>query len=149
VTTKLKALSLFGIIAALLLLPSASSPHQTNSPPPLVSLVELIANPDKYDGKQVLITGFLRLEFEGDALYLHREDSEHVLTKNAIWVIATADMNKNRDRLDGTYVILEGTFNAKRHGHMGLYSGEIGNIKRAEPWIDRSSHKKAAAGKHP
>jgi len=39
-----------------------------------VSLIQLIANPQAYDGKTVRITGFLHLEFEGNAIYLHNED---------------------------------------------------------------------------
>jgi hypothetical protein len=72
-----------------------------------VSLIQLIGNPDKYDGKSVRVIGFLRLEFEGDALYLHQEDFEHALTKNAIWVNAGPGMTKNRERLDKKYVLLE------------------------------------------
>lgn len=34
-----------------------------------VSLVQLIANPDKFDDKPVLVMGFLRLEYEGNATY--------------------------------------------------------------------------------
>jgi hypothetical protein len=37
-------------------------------------MIQLIANPQAWDGKHVRVIGFLRLEFEGDALYLHRED---------------------------------------------------------------------------
>jgi hypothetical protein len=47
----------------------------------LVSLVRLMATPEKYDGKAVQVVGFLRLEFEGNGLYLHQEDYEHGITK--------------------------------------------------------------------
>jgi hypothetical protein len=43
---------------------------QSQTEPLHVSLIQLIANPEKYDGKQVAVVGFLRLEFEGNALYL-------------------------------------------------------------------------------
>jgi hypothetical protein len=39
-----------------------------------VSVVQLIANPQLFDGKKVRFVGFLRREFEGDAFYLHRVD---------------------------------------------------------------------------
>lgn len=38
-----------------------------------VSLVQLIANPGDFHGGLVRVIGFCRLEFEGNALYLHRE----------------------------------------------------------------------------
>ncbi len=44
-----------------------------------VTLVQLIANPEKFDGKSIRVIGFLRLEFEGNVLYLHREDYEHAI----------------------------------------------------------------------
>jgi hypothetical protein len=51
-----------------------------------VSLIHLIANPEAFDGKPVSVMGFFRYEFEGTALYVHREDYEHALSKNGIWV---------------------------------------------------------------
>jgi hypothetical protein len=100
-----------------------------------VSMVELLANPLMYDGKQVQIIGFLRLEFEGDAIYLHREDFEHAISKNAIWVGRPKDFSeKQTAEVDKKYVICEGTFSAKEHGHMGMFSGSITQITRLESW---------------
>jgi len=57
------------IVALLCLCTNAKSSEPTD-----VSVVQLIANPQQYDGKQVRLIAFLNLEFEGNALYLHRED---------------------------------------------------------------------------
>src|SRR5262249_4434500 len=103
-----------------------------------------IGNPDKYDGKVVRVIGFLRLEFEGDALYLHREDYEHSMTKNAIWVAGGPGMDGRGNQMDKKYVLLEGTFDANHYGHMGLFSGEIRQIKRAEAWAFDKSKKNLA-----
>src|SRR6266850_7297599 len=35
-----------------------------------VSLLELVARPELFDGKRVRVTGYVHLEFEGNALYL-------------------------------------------------------------------------------
>src|SRR5438034_11609304 len=48
-----------------------------------VGMVALSAVPERYDGKFVRTHGFLCIEFEGDALYLHEEDYRHGLTKNS------------------------------------------------------------------
>lgn len=114
------------------LLLAAVSITQNHQDPTGLSLVQLIGNPDKYDGKFVRVEGFLRLEFEGNALYLHQEDDEHTLTKNAIWVDASPDMMKKRDRLNKKYVLLEGTFDAKDHGHMGFFAGSLHAVRRAD-----------------
>ena len=99
-----------------------------------VSLIQLIATPEKYHGKRVRLEGFLRLEFEGNAIYLHREDYEHRITENGLWLDATNEMRKDRKKIDLHYVLIEGVFNAKSHGHMGLFSGEIKKINRCMLW---------------
>ena len=86
-------------------------------------MVQLIATPEKFDGKVVLVTGFLRLEFEGNCLYLHKEDYEHAITKNAVWVVRNPVINAKREALNMHYVVVVGTFNATNKGHMELNSG--------------------------
>jgi hypothetical protein len=99
-----------------------------------VTLVQLIATPEKFDGKLIRVIGFLRLEFEGDVLYLHREDYENAILGNGIWVNTTPEMTKKTKTLNMHYVLLEGIFSAGEHGHMDAWSGTIKNIRRADPW---------------
>lgn len=61
-----------------------------------VSLIQLIAQPEKFEGKRVRFIGFLRIEFEGNAIYLHREDFDHGIEKNALWVAVPDDMTKQQ-----------------------------------------------------
>jgi hypothetical protein len=103
----------------------------------VVSLVRLIAAPEQYDGKAVLVVGFLRLEFEGNGLYLHEEDYERGITKNAVWVVRNAKINEQVDALNMRYVMLAGTFEAGHDGHMGLFSGSVKNITSATLWPPR------------
>jgi hypothetical protein len=98
------------------------------------TLLQLLANPEKFDGKLIRVIGFLRLEFEGDALYFHREDYENALLGNGIWVDATPEMKKQKTGLNMNYVLLEGVFNSGDKGHMDLWSGAIQQIRRAEVW---------------
>jgi len=97
-----------------------------------VGMVQLLANPEKFHGKFIRVEGFLRLEFEGDALYLHKEDYANGLTKNAVWVDMPQDTQHTK--LNMHYVLIEGVFDAKDLGHMGLFSGSIGKISRAIAW---------------
>ena len=99
----------------------------------LWSLVQLIANPDKYDGHEVRVVGYVRLEFEGNAIYLHREDYEKGLTANALWL----DTRSCNSRASGKpftkgYAVVEGTFSSTNHGHMGMFSGAIVRITRCD-----------------
>src|SRR3954463_11374207 len=99
-----------------------------------LSLVQLIANPKDYDGKIVRVIGFVRLEFEGNAIYLHQDDYKHSIAKNGLWIDVTDDIRKKQKDYDQKYVLLEGTFNAKDTGHMGLWSGSIEKITRFQVW---------------
>jgi len=98
--------------------------------PEIVSLVRLIAAPREFDGKRVVVMGVPRIEFESNGLYLHREDFDQGLTKNALWLAVPEDKRNEWKALEGKYVLVEGTFNAENTGHFGIYSGSISKITR-------------------
>jgi hypothetical protein len=50
-------------------------------------------------------------------------------------------MDKRSAELDQKYVLVEGTFDAKMKGHMGLWSGSIQKITRCQVWIQRDEKK--------
>jgi hypothetical protein len=118
---------------------SGSSPQQPLS----VSLLQLIATPDAFDGKYVRVHGFVRIEHEGTAIYLHREDAEHMLTKNGFWLAAneTVSEGSKEAQVKDRYALIEGRFNAKKKGHRDLWSGSIEDITRMEPWEIRKTKK--------
>jgi hypothetical protein len=104
-----------------------------------VSLIQLIANPQAYDHKRVRIIGYLHLEFEGNAIYLHREDFDYGLTKNAIWINVPGNMTEEQMKLvNDSYVICTARFRAGRQGHMGMNSGEFYEVTRLETWPHHS-----------
>lgn len=109
-----------------------ASPQQPLS----VSLLQLIATPDNFEGKYVRIWGFVRIEHEGTAVYLHREDAEHMLTKNGLWLAANdaSPEGSKEAQVKDRYALIEGRFTAKKTGHRGLWSGSIEAITRMEPW---------------
>jgi hypothetical protein len=108
-----------------------------------VSLLQLIATPDAFDGKYVRVHGFVRIEHEGTAIYLHREDAEHMLTKNGLWLAANdaAPEGSKEAKVKDRYALIEGRFTAKKKGHMGLWSGSIEDLTRMEPWEIRKAKK--------
>ncbi|MEZ5405709.1 MAG: hypothetical protein R3F23_05875 [Verrucomicrobiia bacterium] len=101
-----------------------------------VTLLQILAQPEKYHEKEVQIIGYLHLEFEGNGLYLHKEDFDNSILGNMIWINSTKEMIKNLDKLNDKYVIIRGLFDAKNHGHMGLFSGALSEITRCEVWSD-------------
>ena len=92
-----------------------------------VSVVNLISSPEAYHDKEVIVGGFLSLDEEGSALYLHKDDYVHLLANNGLWCSIDVVTNKS---FNHAYVYLEGKFDSNGRGHMGLFSGEIKNIKR-------------------
>jgi hypothetical protein len=100
-----------------------------------VSVLQLIANSQAYDGKRVRFIGFLRLEFEGNAIYLHREDYQHQISRNAVWINVPQDMTKQEQQaVNMHYVICSGVLEASKRGHLGMFSGEITNVTRLQSW---------------
>ena len=98
------------------------------------SLIELIANPLPYEGKRVRVVGYLHLEFEGNAIYVHREDLEHAINANGLWVDFAPGTLKSSAPCVDSYALVEGTFTLKHQGHFGMWSGAITDITRCIPW---------------
>jgi len=116
-------------------------PGSTPQQPLALSLFQLIATPDVFEGKYVRVFGFVRIEHEGTALFLHREDADHMLTKNGLWLAvndAPAEGSKEA-QVKNRYALIEGRFTAKKTGHMGLWSGSIDEITRMVPWEIRNA----------
>jgi hypothetical protein len=101
-----------------------------------VSIVQLIATPKKYHSKRMQVIGYLHLEFEGDAIYLHKEDYDNSIDANALWVNFSDKLEKKKNTKDYSdeYVIILGTFNMNDKGHMGLFRGTFDNIVRLDKW---------------
>lgn len=100
-----------------------------------VSIIQLIANPQKYDGQLVRVVGFMHLEFEGDALYQYREDYERAILNNGIWLSLTDPQERSSAKLNDRYVLVEGRFKAEEKGHFASWSGSLQQISRVS---DRS-----------
>lgn len=110
-----------------------------------VSLIQLIATPDSYDGKTVRLQGFVRIEFEGTAVYLHREDAAQMLTRNGLWLDLdpAARPDSKEAQANNHYATIEGRFNAKAHGHLSLWSGALEKITRMTPSDTKKDDKEA------
>jgi hypothetical protein len=105
------------------------------------SFIQLLATPEKFTGKRVRVSGYLRVTFEGNALYLYKDAADHIISEQALWTDyakrpslepanpATGKQPKLAD-FDGRLVLIEGTFDATQRGHMGMFSGTIRDITR-------------------
>lgn len=103
-----------------------------------ISLINLIATPEKFHNKKVRVIGAGRLEFEGNAICLSKDDIAYRISRNCLWInIDPETIRATQEKLEefnGKYVLIEGVFNAENTGHMGMNSGGIENINRYDLW---------------
>ena len=103
-----------------------------------VSLIQLIADPGRWDGKEVRVIGFARFEYEGDALYLSKADYLLGLSESAIGLYVPyseygrpVDGSIDTVGNDRQIVEVQGMFRAYKDGTtrtIGAYTGEIGPV---------------------
>ena len=105
----------------------------------LISIVSLIATPEKYHNKKVRVIGYFQFD---DAylrnIFLHKEDSENSILKNSFWVFfprnISSDTLRRYKECHQRYVIIEGIFDMNNQGPSSLFSGTIKEVTRMEPW---------------
>lgn len=92
-----------------------------------VSVIELIADPERWDGKKVRLVGFVNLEFERNQLCLLPGSHQ----TECIWLDIEGLKDPGFRRGQS---LVEGIFDGKNKGHLGLYSGAIKTLDRFERW---------------
>lgn len=99
------------------------------------SLIELIGSPERFRGRWVRVIGYVALEFEGTAIFLHEEDYARGLVRNALWL----DVERSAAALFPRpgYAVVEAQFAPDQHGHMSLFSGGLTRVGRLEAWAGR------------
>ena len=97
-------------------------------PPERVSLVRLIAEPERYDGKRVATQGFFVFAYEHEALYISREDAFFGLHYNGLVLDGSVHSSEAKEGPRATvkkchlqYLTLEGTFHKLGRGHLNAY----------------------------
>ena len=103
-----------------------------------VSLVRLLSHPDLYDGKRVIVKGFVRLEFEGQGIFLSKEDDEYLITRNGLWLAPRYDFKFSKS-LSGRYCSVIGRFSAQKRGHLSAWGGSLVEVEAMAP-LSRRSH---------
>lgn len=118
---------------------STSMPAYDNAVP--VSLIELIAIPQKLDLKLVTVRGFLHFQRERHTvvavfLNINEEDAKNMLG-NSITITPNRQMLQDQETLDNMYVTVTGVFHAvKVSGEESLESGSISEVRTCSVWSD-------------
>lgn len=122
---------------ALLLLPIFSfgvAHSQNDGNHEMVSMVQLLANPEKYDNKIVTIVGVGWLKFEENQICLTRDHLRVMATKNCFWLGSfkrekwDAELLMKIKEFNGSYVKVTGRFNSQDMGHLNLFAGSISDV---------------------
>src|SRR5437588_10831976 len=105
---------------------AAASPGQR---PPLVSMIELLANKEEFNGKPVQVSGYLSIRFE-DALYFDESAYVHMFTENALWIDFDETDRASFEKYDRHPGYVIGIFRADDcNGHLCLYGGRLVGAK--------------------
>ncbi len=136
----LRRLPLFAALILCSTADAAESQKQQSELGIKVSLTQLIAAPDAYDGKVVSVSGFAYIEFENNNLCAAPEPGA---SRACIWinyfdgpVKTDADfaryqkISKKWSKYNRRHISLRGIFDASDTGHLGGSSGGIGHITK-------------------
>lgn len=127
---------LLTILVALLSIPSVAQELSVNGQRiTYVSMLQLIATPERFDGKLISVIGFLQLGRERDVLYVHEEDATHLILASGVPLDRTDEVGKGLKSLDEKYVKVLGIFRAGGK-HTVPFSGNITRIEKCELWSD-------------
>jgi hypothetical protein len=116
----------------LFLLPTSSTSQVVS--PPWVSMIQLIANPEKYNGKKVSVVGYLNVTVDGDSLYLHEEDYVRGIEPDGLWIVLRPELRRD-EKLGLHYVFVSGQFVAGPRGNYSSAAGGLIDITRCMPWL--------------
>jgi hypothetical protein len=95
-----------------------------------ISMVQLLANPEKYDGNHIRVAGYIHFESDNSAIYLHKEDVEHHVLKNGLWVSLAEGVSV--EACQDSYALIEGIYRARNTGHVNLWSGAITHVTKCQ-----------------
>ena len=107
-------------------------PPVASAPVSEVSIQELVAAPDKFNGAHVRVIAPCLIEFEGSALYATEEAQEARAAHQAVWLQLNWPLLSERRALNGKYVLVEGQFVSGLRGHEGMFHGAIVDVTRLE-----------------
>jgi hypothetical protein len=102
--------------------------------PAPVSMLQLIANPEKFDGKSVGAIGYLISHNGSGFLYLHREDADFGLYVNALKIEFDPGWPSADAGFDSHYLYVIGKFDAKDKGPRAAFGGSIKDAKVIALW---------------
>ncbi|MFN7045674.1 MAG: hypothetical protein ACK4M1_10805 [Flavobacterium sp.] len=108
----------------------------------LVSMMQLINTPEKYDGKKIEIRGYFIIAFEESVIYLNKTDYDIANTKNGIWLSVSKEFMKsqNIELPYKGYICIDGIFIKNKKNSTSSYSGTLKDIDYVSRIVSREEN---------
>jgi hypothetical protein len=119
------------LFAAMLLLNLGGVPFAHAAATQPVSMQQVVAEPQRFDGQRIRVSGFLRLEFDRNALYLSRNDFNESVAAHALRLELSNSQLRSLGKLNNGRVSVEGTFAAKKGGPWAGSLHRVAEIRMA------------------
>jgi len=107
-----------------------------------VSMIKVIANPEDFQGKEIQLSGYLKLGHEHNVLYFDKEHAYWVMGENAVWLDLKKEQLEKWSKHKDSYVYVRGIFNTVDGMYFGGYELELKNISRITPKLSPDEKKK-------
>ena len=100
---------------------------------PDVSLISLIATPEKFDGKYVRISGVAYFDQKANlySIFLTREDKRRANGANSIFLYLAPSLG-NVSGLNDKFVLAQGVFRAQDHGRLNSFAAALAEVDRVK-----------------
>lgn len=96
----------------------------------IVSMYRVIANPHAYEGKRIVVHGYLRLHPESGTLFLNETAMRHGLEVDSLYLRLTHAQLTSYKSISGAWVFVEGTFSAPQSEENLTFAGMLSGITR-------------------
>lgn len=100
-----------------------------------VSMLSLIASPERFEGKKISVIGYISFSREGDRLFPLQEYERNMILTDEIEIDRSETMGKLRHQLDSKYVQVVGTFRTQ-YRSLTRPRGVITDVEKCELWSD-------------
>jgi hypothetical protein len=99
-----------------------------------VSLIQLLATPERYHGKRVMVKGYAILKFEVQYIYPSKDMA--ISNANGLWLEKDFGNLPNDDKTEFLPVLVEGVFDSGGPEHLSMGSGTLCLITRFEKTLE-------------
>jgi uncharacterized membrane protein YcgQ (UPF0703/DUF1980 family) len=125
----LRTILIVWVIAIAALGGSRESHAATPQPTLIVSMYRVIANPEAYHGRRIVVFGHVRLS-QNSILFLNESAMKHKLSLDAIRLDLTASQVADFQSANNAWVLVEGTFSASQSDDILTVAGELSEVTR-------------------